>query len=165
MNRKGFMNDFVIYICMLFILSIAIIVIYMAFSKTNTAWQGAASLPQGSKNIVNNFVSRFPAIWDNVFVFWVFGLLIVLVIIGLALRLHPAFIGIAIIFLIAVSVVGIHLANTFFDFSTAGEIATYSAEFDKTTFLMKKLPHIVLAFGAIFLIVMFAKSRAQTVEL
>ena len=50
-------------------------------------------------------------------------------------------------------------------FSNSEDIATYAQQFSITSMIMQRLPYIILGFGILFLIILYAKSRESVVSL
>lgn len=165
MNKKGFIGDHMLYLIMLFVIALMMVPIWYMVSSYNTAWQNADNIPDGSKNIMSNFSSRFVSVWDGWYLLLVVGYGLVTILIGFALRAHPAFAMFSVIFLIIMGIVAVHFSNAFYDVSQDVVLTSYASEFTFMSLLATRLPHIVVALGIVFIIILYAKTRSVGVNL
>lgn len=165
MNKKGFVGDMGIYVILIFAIALSLVVIYYINDTINTAVQGNEGFPAISKTIFSRFNNRFVAIWDAWSVFLVLGFLAVLVITAFALRSHPVFAMFSILILIFIGILSVHFSNSYNDVVTNPVLLTHANEFGKLNFIMTNLPKIFIALGFIFIIVLFAKTKSQGINI
>lgn len=161
MKRKGFIGDIVVYIIALFMLSIVFLVIYYALSEINTGWQNSSSVPQESKDIVGDYKNRFAGVYDSVYLFLVIGYFVVTVLLAYFLRTMPGFALLSVILMLIFGIIAVTFSNVFFDFANTDGISSVSGDFVMMSWLGQKLPHIIIIFGVIFIIVLYAKSSGD----
>ena len=165
MKKKGFIGDYLIYIIMLFILSIALLTTFYVVTTVNDAWQGTPNLPTESTRIMSRFTARFASVWDNFYLFMVIGFAIVTIILAFAIRSHPVFAGLTIFFLIFLGIIAVFFANAYYDIASITPFAELTDDFSMMNWLAKRLPHIVVIFGVIFIIILFAKTKNQGLQI
>jgi hypothetical protein len=163
MNKKGFMGDYAFYFVYIFVMAIVVIVVYMAISQFNDGWQAGTGIDSSSKSLVSSATSRFLATWNWLIVLLLLGILISVIILAFAIRSHPAFAMLAFLVLVVLGGVSVYLANAFYSFASSDGISTYANQFSLVPFIMNNLPYFVVAFGFVFIIVLYAKSRSQSI--
>lgn len=162
-RKKGFVGDFFLYMIMIFVLGLSILLIYYAISTINTGWQGIPGVSGQPKTIMQNFNDRFVNVWDSWFLLLAIGFFITILILAFALRSHPVFAMLAILVIIIMGVIAVHFANAYTNVAGSAGLVDISSQFVFMTFIQQNLPFIVLILGAIFVIVLFAKTRTTNI--
>ena len=165
MNKRGFVQDIGMYTVILFSVAIGLLAVYYVFTEINTTWQNNDALPDVSKNMMSNFKDRYVAIWDSFYLFIVIGFLIVLVIMGFALRSHPVFAMLSLILLVIFGVIAVFFTNAYHKFASSPQFSALAQEFTMMNYLMLKLPHVIVVLSIVFIIVLFAKTKNPGVAL
>lgn len=163
MKKKGFIGDFAFYFIYLFVISIVIVVLYMAYSHFDAGWQNSTGIPDSSKELSAASKTRFLITWNALVALLVIGLFIGIVVLAFVLRSHPAFAMIAILVIIVLGGVGMYLANSFHGFASSSGVSSYVEEFSLLPFIMNRLPYIVIGLGFIFIIVLYAKNSNSAI--
>jgi len=116
-----------------------------------------ATLNEKGANIINQTSSHILKL-DYLFIFLVFGVLLVIALIASQIQVSPIFFVFAIIlFLIVLGLSGT-FANVYFTFAE-NQAPDAAEQMPWTLEVFKHLPIIVLIFGAIILILMYGKMR------
>lgn len=165
MNKKGFVGDMLAYGIIVFVMAIVVLCCWILLKNINTAWQADANLPAESKAIMSYQATNFIPVWDGFFILMAIGYIVAIIIAAAMIRSHPVFAGLAFILLVVVGLIGVNLANSFYDIANTPSLATYSADFPKMDFIVTKLPYIIVTMGLLFIVVMYAKSRQSGVSL
>lgn len=161
MKKKGFVGDYVIYLIMLLILALSILAIYFVVNTFNTAWQSTPNLPKESTDIMTNYNNSFIDTWDFFYLFLVIGYVLVTVILAFALRSHPALAMFTILFMIILGIVAVYFSNVYFDVASSSPFSEFAEDFTFMNYFAQKLPHIVVIFGIVFIIILYAKTRSS----
>lgn len=161
MMKKGFVGDLVVYLLALFLMAIVFLVLYLVISNINTAWQADPGMNTESKSIVSNFKNSFAGIYDKVYLFLVIGYFVIILILAYFLRSYPAFALITFLVLLVFGIIGVHFSNTYYDLAASSSFSSVAADFTIMNYLATKLPHIIILFGTVFIIVLYAKSNQQ----
>lgn len=165
MKKKGYIGDIALYICLIFLIGIALVVIWYMLSNINTAIQASDGFSSGSKSIVSNFSGRFTKIYDAFFVFMIIGLFICILIFGFSIQSHPVFAMFALVMGIFLTIASIYLANAYHNTMGSGELSSYASQFTMMNVIMPKMPHIVLIFTIVFIVILYAKTRSNSITL
>lgn len=160
MKKKGFIADYGLYIIMIFMIGLSLLLIYYIISQINTSFQ-TSNLPAVATDPLNLYKTKFVGIWDFFFLLLVIGFLLVLVIIGFTIRTHPAFAMIMFLIVIIFGIIAVYLANAWHDVATVPALSSIANEFTYLPYLMEKLPHIVIIFSVIFIVILFSKTSGD----
>lgn len=144
-KRGSIVLDSVLVVAILFLLSLIILVSYIALSKVNEVIQAEPSVDNLVKDNINNTTNNFSTTWDNLFIFC-FGLLWLFVFIASTIvDTHPLFFGIALGLLIFVFVVAGIFSNTYGSISTDPGVTAFAVYFPKMSYLMNHLVEFIVA--------------------
>ena len=157
-NKRGDVTDPMVILLILAFLSISFIVVILANSKiseviSTTALNSTTAAPNiiSSLNDVNsNTVQRG---------FVIFMAILVIGIIGSAflIRVHPVFLFIYIIVLGFTIFVALYIGNVYDDFIQNDTINAIAADQTMINWIMQHIVTIILAVGALSMIIVFAK--------
>lgn len=165
MKKKGFIGDYSLYLILMFVLSLALLAIYLVVDTFSDAWAAAPGISGIPETIVTNFSGRFANIWDFWFLLLAIGFVIAMIIVAVALRSHPVFAVFAIFIMIILSIITFDFANTYDDVAKTDSFVNLALNFPFMTYIMQNLPKFFIGLGTLFLIVLYAKSRASYVNL
>ena len=157
-SKKGDVTDVLFFLIIIFFIAISFVVVIFTNSKVHeiistTALNESdayASIDASFTNI-NEFVVQRG-----------FTLFFALLIIGIIassflIRVNPVFIFIYIITLIASILTSVYLANAYAMVVANGQLAALSSNFATITWMMKHITKILLAVGAMSMIIIFGK--------
>lgn len=111
-----------------------------------------------AKSIQQQASDRYESIWDNafMFVFFLFGLAIIVVLYYLKSTPTLFFVGVILLAIVALPIA--ILGNAFEDFADETEMAGPEADMPVTGWLMSHILEIGIAFGFLGLILLFSRS-------
>ena len=157
MNKKGYVQDFLVYGIMLFLIAVGSIVGTVIVTEFNTKFQGMDDMSTATKEISSSNADRFSKVFDWAFIMVVFGFAIAIIASLYVLNTHPAlFFPVVIVFGIILIAIGI-IGNVFDKFSNASSISSTVAEFTMMGWIMDHYVLVVLVFGFAGIIALFAK--------
>jgi hypothetical protein len=159
MNKKGYVQDFLLFSLILFIFGIVIVVGFKLIDGINTNYQ-ATDASSGAKTIMGDNTARFVTVFDWLFL-TVFVLLMIAIFAGFfLLNTHPAFYFIVVILLAFMLIpIGI-LSNAFDTFGSSDSVSTEAQQFQITDFIFSKYALFFGAFAFIGVVVLFAKFKS-----
>ena len=156
--RKGDPTDILLMLVMFFFLAVSLTVVLYAnqtvqnlISTTALNESTAYETIDASFSHINQFVAQrgFTLM---------FGILIIGILVSSFLvRVHPIFIFIYILTLGSSIFVGIYLANAYATIVANPQLAALASNFEMMTFFMRNVTKILLAVGALSMIVIFGK--------
>ena len=157
MNKKGFIQDFLFFGIMMLIFAIMTVTGVMLMGEINDHLQDS-DLSPGAKAISDEQITRFPKIFDNIFVM-VFFVLVLGIIAGYyIIQTHPALLfPIAIIFGFILIIIAIQ-GNVFESFASSDSMAPTMAKMPGMGFIMNNVLEIVVVLGFLGIVALFAKS-------
>ena len=157
MNKKGFIQDFLFFGIMILILSIMFVSSVMLMGKVNEHIQDSDLAP-GAKAISEEQISRFPKIFDNIFIMIFFVLALGIIAGYYIIQTHPALLfPIAIIFGFILIIIAIQ-GNVFNSFAENDAMSPTMADMPGMNFIMNNVLEIVVVLGFLGIIALFAKS-------
>jgi len=158
LKRKGDPTDIILLTIMLFFLAISLAVVLLAneqihrvISTTVLNQSEAYSSIDESFSNINEFVAQ------RGFTMFFAILIIGIMVSSFLIKVHPMFIFIYIVTLLMAILVTIYLANTYALLVNNPLLARISDNFAMTTYIMQHSVMIMLATGAISMIIVFSK--------
>lgn len=157
MNKKAYIQDFLFFGIMVLIVSIMFLVGVMLMGEINEHIQDSDLTP-GAKAISEEQISRFPKIFDNIFIMIFFVLALGIIAGYYIIQTHPALLfPIAILFGFILIIIAIQ-GNVFDSFSSNDDMAVTAADMPGMSFIMNNVLEIVVVLGFLGIIALFAKS-------
>ena len=169
MNKKGFIvQDLIFMAVIILVFAIVAIIGSMLFTTLSSRYNDTLVYGHNSssfgKNMTQEMSTRYPKIFDNVFLIVVVLLALSLFVTMFLINSHPALFFIIIILLafglIAIAAIG----NVFIQFSESSEISGYASQFTYMSFIYNNWITILLGIGFVGIIVFFAKIRTGMFE-
>lgn len=151
--------DLMIVVIIIVASAIALPFIYMALSEVNDSIQADSSFSADAKVSIDNTTDNFSSTFDAIFVFFLVGAWIFLLVSTFFIDSHPIFFAISIIIVIAVLIVSISLVNSYVDIMNDSSVAAYEAAFPIMSWCMNHLLIIILAISFTTLISLYAKNQ------
>jgi len=158
-SKRGFLLDLISFGIILFAMAIVVVSIFHSLDTFNTQWQASPNIPQVSKDIVGVQADRFVGVWDGWFVIAVLGYAIALIILAFSIKSHPVFAMLGLIIMVIFGIIAVKLSNAFDSFGSSSGIASSADKFVFTTFVINNLPFIVILFGILFIVILYAKTK------
>ena len=159
-NKKGFLLDLIFIVIVMFIIGLVIFFCGKILTDSNTSFQQTLFSNQSKQEMQDN-TDRYNNVFDNVFLTISILLLITIIINITLLQANPALIiFLFIIFCFSLIPIAI-MGNAFNDISTDTNINSFSTGFTFTNWIMSHIVLIILGFGTITTIVLFAKFQGD----
>lgn len=156
-RMKGTVLDLFVLMLVLMIFSLSSIFGYYLLTQyKDTTMQYAAINTTPSQGILDSGLATL-GYMDETAVFVLLGLSLSIIIGGFYLNLHPVVMGMSIFILVFVLLVSGILSNTMLEFFNVDTLSETVSHFPTTRFLWNNMPMIILAIGAILIIVMHAR--------
>ena len=158
LEKKGDPTDIFLFLVIMFFIAISFVVALYANSKVHeiistTALNQSdayASIDASFTNIDNFVVQRAFTLFFAV-------LIIGILVSSFLIRVNPVFIFIYIITLITSILTAVYLANTYALMVSNGQLAALASRYGTITWFMKHITKILLAVGAMSMIIIFGK--------
>ena len=141
------------------VMAIASMFALMIFDELNSDIQADPEFSEEAQAVSGDLYSKFPSLMDNLFLFAFILFMIFVLVSVFVLDTHPIFFVLSIILLIAVFVVGIHLANAYDDIAGDPSISPYANQLPYTGWILSHLVEVIIAFSFLVMIALFAKFK------
>jgi len=141
-NRRGFFNDSLMVIIILFVFALSIIIAYFTYGTLNQAFQDSPLIDQENKDRFEDGFDRFPAVWDYGFLLVVVCIFMAAWVVSFLLPSNPVFLIIAILITAIFGAIAGFLANAWVAIMSEDIFAPVAANFPITSFFIE---HYVLA--------------------
>ena len=157
-KRKGDPTDILLFLIIVFFLAVSLSVALFANSKIAEVIDTTVlNESEAYQSIHNSFTTINEHTAQQGFTLF-FGILIIGIIVSSFLvRVHPVFIFIYIIVLGVTILTSVYLANAYAMMVANGQLAEIAANYGMMTFIMRNIVKILLAVGALSMIVIFGK--------
>jgi hypothetical protein len=154
-NKKGSALDLIWIGVILVFFSIVLILGFYIGGEINTKFQSHTDIPSEGKVASAQLVSNYPAVYDNMFLFFMVGISIVTLVLAALVRIHPVFIPLFIIAWIFISFIGGIFSNIFQALAENPDLAASANQLTFTSTIMSYLPMIIGIIGMILMVVMY----------
>jgi len=156
--KKGDPTDILLFLIIMFFVAISFVVVIFANSKiheiiSTTALNESDAFPaiDASFTNINSFITQ------RGFTLFFAVLIIGILVSSFLVRVHPVFIFIYIITLLVTILTSIYLSNAYAMVVANGQLAALASNFGTITWFMKHVTKILLAVGAMSMIIIFGK--------
>jgi len=158
LEKKGDPTDIFLFLIIMFFIAISFVVVIFTNTKIHEIISTTAlnesdaysSIDAGFTNINDFIIQRGFTLF---FAILIIGILVS----SFLIRVHPVFIFIYIITLIASILTSVYLANAYAMVVANGQLALLADKFGTITWFMKHITKILLAVGAMSMIIIFGK--------
>ena len=158
MKKKGYIQDFLFFGLIIFVIVIIIIAGGKLIDSFNDRYQtsGASS---NAKTLMSEGSTRFSSIFDNIFIIVFVLFMLTIFVTFFMLDTHPAlFFVVVIVFAFIMIPLGI-IGNVYEKVSTNDALSSTSTNFVLINFIMQHWAFIITVFGFLGIILLFAKLR------
>jgi hypothetical protein len=165
LKRKGDPTDFILVLVILFFLAVSIVVaLYANGVISNLITTTALNQSSAYSSINESFTQINQFTVQRTFTI-MFGLLVIGVLVSSFLvRVHPVFLFIYIIFSAISIFVSIYLANAYAKIVANPMFASFAENYVTITWIMSNVAQIMLAVGALSMIIIFGKIGQSNVN-
>lgn len=157
MNKKGLLPDIMVFLTGFFILAIGIIAIYYISDSMNDAFLADDTLTNESLEPFQNMNSKFPSVFDWMFVTIFFGLVIGAIALSYIIPANPAYFMIMLLLTLLIGGVGGFLSNAWGDVTETGVLADASSSFPMMNFILDNFLMFIVVIFILMTVVFFAK--------
>lgn len=159
-NRKGnVMFETLIVVISLVVFIVIALLLSNTLDFVNDEIQASPVFPNESKEVMQDRDNSFPQWADGLVLFLVVMLWLAVIMAAFLIDANPVFFVIVIIMILALSVVGVILANSYEDIAAAPMLADNAAEMPFTNFIIGNLLWYVIGLAITIGVVLYAKSR------
>ena len=157
-NKKGDPTDIFLFLVIFFFIAISFVVVIFANTKVHEIISTTAlNQSDAYASIDASFTNINDFVIQRGFTLFFAILIIGILVSSFLVRVHPIFIFIYIITLLCSILTSVYLANAFAMVVANGQLASISDKFGTITFMMKHVTKILLAVGAMSMIIIFGK--------
>lgn len=161
MNKKAGLPDLIFIVIAFFALAVIFLLSYTIFSKVNDELQASEQISGQGKDMANDIMTRFPTLFDRIFLFIVIGLGIGIVAGAWFIPSHPALFWISVPVLAFIIWLGGLYANIFAEISDNAEISGYAASFPIMTFIFDHYIILIMVYSIVVSIALYAKAKVE----
>lgn len=151
------LRDMIYFFGMLFIIGIFIVVMNIAWSETNDAFQDSTVINAEAKAMFNEQSTRFPQYMDSGFVLIVVGVFIAVLALSYYVRTEPVLFWVFWIVVMVLSAVAGYLSNAWADITSEGVMNASAAQMPMLSYVLSHYLEVVIILGMLMLLVFFAK--------
>lgn len=153
-------TDLIAIVVIIFVFAMSVFIGHTILSEYDEFLEGRDDMPPLAYNITDRALQAFANL-DFMFIFVVGGLMIAAIIGAFLIPTHPIFLVLAVVVFILVLIIVPQIANVFLEFSESTTLnASTVVTFPTMVSIWNIMPLIVLVFGALFIIVTYAKIRS-----
>lgn len=159
-SKKANAVDILVFAVFMFIISIAVVVIYYAFStfEPELTSDFQARDENNSVTILERTNSDYPSIFDGAIIFLFVGMWIVTLITSFFLDSHPIFFILSLFIFICLLFVVVVLQNTYVETMAASELLEFETTFSMTYWLMSHIYLTIIFVGITIIGALYAKT-------
>ena len=158
-KRGNLFFDSVVGSVLLFTGIVVTFIMIMFVSDVNEMWQDEDSLSNYSKEVMEQTDSNMAPLFDNLFLFFLLGLWLAMLLTAFLIDTHPAFFFVSLLMTIVIIVVGMYLTEAYTEVVGEGEFAVVSSEMPKMHYIMSNLPIFLFIMGVSTAVVLYGKVR------
>lgn len=129
------------------------------FQQINGTVANNDLFPQEFRNNVGDINNRFPSLFDGILAFIFMGVMAGSIVLALFIDTNPAFFFISLFIMVAMIIVGTILANVYDIQANSGVLAAQAQQFPITGFIMNNFVYLIVIYGFVISIVVYAKVR------
>ncbi len=163
MNRKGYVNDIVLFVIIIFVVGVMILIAYMVIDGISTAIGQDPNFGADDKAFISGFRDDFSAVWDYTFLTAFIAGLIGLLVLSWVLQSQPAVFFAILMVVVIVGVLAGSLSNGYEAATDSGILGATATNFPILDYVMSNLLVFVLVTAFLMLIVFFAKPGGEGV--
>lgn len=161
LGKQGSIADLVFILVFVFVAALSILIAFLVYEQYTGATEDIEAFnntytksiqAEGRANLLN---------FDYLFLFIVFGLLIMTIVSGFYVSSHPVFFFISLLLLIIVIIMAAMFANIYDEITDAKafEEVNVTVNYPITDYFMNNFPTMLLLIGVILMIVFYAKQK------
>ena len=158
LEKKGDPTDIFLFLVIIFFIAISFVVVLFANNKIQGIISTTALNQSDAYESINaSFTNINQFVVQRGFTLFFAVLIIGILVSSFLIRVHPIFIFIYIITLLASILTSVYLANAYAMVVANGQLASLASSFGTITWVMEHITKILLAVGAMSMIIIFGK--------
>ena len=161
MNKRGVISDAILFTIMLFVVSIGLLVVYVAYDNINVALSGNDQIPQAEKDRFDEGADAFPTTWDYVFLTVFIGVVAGVLIISYLLATQPVFFFVFMFIVVVLGGLAGYIANAFDEIILDPALSASAVSFPIMSFIMSNYLLFIVVTVMMMLIVFYAKPNVD----
>jgi hypothetical protein len=161
MNKKGFVGDIIFVLVFIFITVVCIAVGYTIYNNWTDATEDMEMFNTSINENITASANVTLAGFDYLFIFIVVGLVILTIISTFTIQTHPIFFFISSLLLVIAVIFAGEFANIYDTIVGTTGFTGVEGAYPVVTYFMNNFPTMMLIFGAILLVILFAKEKMQ----
>lgn len=161
-GKEGSILDLVFIMVFIFVAALSVIIAYFIYSRYTDATEDVEAFNNTYVGNITAYSTANLENFDYLFIFIVFGLLVLTVVSGFYVASHPVFFFISLMTLILVVILGAIFANIFDEVVVSDEVnetVDMETDFPIIDYFMSNYPTMILILGVILMVVFYAKSK------
>lgn len=151
------LRDLIYFFSMIFIIAIVIVIMNIAWSETNDAFQAQENINAEAKAMFNTQTVRFPQYMDYGFVLIIVGVFIAVLMLSYYVRTEPVLFWVFWIFVMILAAVGGYLANAWEEATADGVMSASASQMPMLSYTVSHYLEVIIILGMLMLLVFFAK--------
>lgn len=155
--KRGVISDAMLFTILLFVVSIGLLVVYVAYDEINTALAANDLIPQDEKDRFAAAADDFPGTWDYVFLTVFIGVVVGILVISYLLATQPVFFFVFMFIVVVLGALSGFIANAFEDIILDPVLGASAGNFPIMSFIMSNYLIFIVVMVMLMLIVFYAK--------
>ena len=161
LGKKASSGMDLIYVAIaLFTLSLIVYLCYTMLLGIQTAMTNSGQFQANALGMFASYVTAIAA-WDYVFAIVLAGLIILTLVSGWFVDVHPVMFVISVLLYVATNIIAVALSNTFEVFQNNPSLVDASTTFTIINHVMQYLPYYMLLFFLVYVVALFGKPRTS----
>jgi len=163
MNKKGSAKDIMFVLVALFLFAFISMLMMGVYNSYTDSIEGSEAFNNTVNNAVEESAGTTLRAFDYIFMFFLFGLIVIVIASTFTIRTHPLFFFVSLLLLIITVIIG-GVFSQVFETSAETDIMQDGAnEYTVIPFVMDHLPTIILMVGVILVVILYAKTKYEEV--
>ena len=163
MNKKGSAKDMMFVLVAIFLFAFITMLMMGVYSSYTESLEGHETFNNTVNNAVEESAMTTLNAFDYIFMFFILGLIIMVIASTFTIRTHPLFFFVSLLLLIITVIIGGVFSQVFETSAEADIMQEGVNEYSVIPFVMDHLPTIILMVGVILVVILYAKTKYEEV--
>lgn len=160
--KKGSYFDLFFIVIVLFMSALMIFVGFMVVSAFNNKIQAQSDISASTKAMINDKIAaKYPPVFDKLYLVMFIGSLLTALIGAWMIDTHPVFFVVGIIILVVICIITMVLHNAYERFIAEPTFSSMVVNFPIVNFFMNHILQIIIACAILVMIVLYAKPKQE----
>lgn len=157
MSKRGVISDAILFVILLFVVSIGLLTVYIAYDSIAGALELNDQIPQEDKDRFSDSSDAFPTTWDFVFLTVFIGVIVGILIISYLLATQPVFFFVFMFVVVVLGALAGYIANAFDEIILDPVFSASALNFPIMSFIMSNYLLFVIVTVMLMFIVFYAR--------